>query len=69
MLGFIRRALNHSTAELQLLIVSMSSPTIGNTNVSGRQSGLLNFKRKGNFCINLCLSKASWIFWSFRRWN
>ena len=34
MLGFIRRALNHSTAELQLLIVSMSSPTIGNTNVS-----------------------------------
>ena len=34
-LGFIRRAPNHSTTELLLLIVSMSSPTIGNTNVVG----------------------------------
>jgi len=33
-LGFIRQALNHSTAELLLLIASMSCPTIGNTNVS-----------------------------------
>jgi hypothetical protein len=32
-MGFIRRAPNRSTAELTLLIVSMSSPTIGNTNV------------------------------------
>jgi len=34
MLGFIRQAPNRSTTELPLLIVSMSSPTIGNTNVS-----------------------------------
>jgi hypothetical protein len=36
MLGFIRQALNRSTTELLLLIVPMSSPTIGNTNVVGR---------------------------------
>jgi hypothetical protein len=34
MLGFIRQAPNQSTVELTLLIVLMSSPTIGNTNVS-----------------------------------
>ena len=33
-LGFIRRAPNHSKTELPLLIAPMSSPTIGNTNVS-----------------------------------
>ncbi len=32
-LGFIRQALNRSTTELPLLIVSTSNPTIGNTNV------------------------------------
>jgi len=31
MLSFICQAPNRSTAELPLLIVSMSSPTIGNT--------------------------------------
>lgn len=35
MLGFIRQAPNRSTAELPLLIAPMSSPAIGNTNVSG----------------------------------
>ena len=34
MLGFIRRAPNRSTAELLLPIATMSSPTIGNTNVA-----------------------------------
>jgi len=34
-LGFNRQAPNHNTAELPLLIAPMSSPTIGNTNVSG----------------------------------
>jgi hypothetical protein len=32
-LGFVRQAPNRSTAEIPLLIVLMSSPTIGNTNV------------------------------------
>lgn len=35
MVGFIRRAPNHSTTELPLLIAPMLNPTIGNTNVSG----------------------------------
>jgi hypothetical protein len=33
--GFIRQASNDGIAELLLLIAHMSSPTIGNTNVSG----------------------------------
>ena len=34
-LGFIRHAPNYSTTELPLLIAPISSPTIGNINVSG----------------------------------
>jgi hypothetical protein len=33
MFGFVRQAPNRSTIELLLMIVSMSSLTIGNTNV------------------------------------
>ena len=38
--NFIRRAPNYSTAELPLLIASMSSPAKGNTNVMWRFVGL-----------------------------
>jgi hypothetical protein len=37
-LGFIRQVPNRSTTKLPLLIVSTSSPTIGNTNVMCRSS-------------------------------
>ncbi len=36
MVDFIRKAPNRSTAELPLLIVSLLSLTIGNTNAVGR---------------------------------
>ena len=45
-LGFIRQALNHSTAELPLLITPMSSPTIGNTNVSSIPFSVARYKLK-----------------------
>jgi len=43
-LGFICRAPSHSTAELPLLIVPMSSPAIGNTNVSSIAFFCLGFR-------------------------